>query len=745
MNISNFIEELKRRNILRVVTAYAIAGWLIIQICATTFPYLNFPDWIITAVIIIVIAGFPFAPFFAWIFEWTPDGIKKSEDVEINESVTATTSKKLNTIIISVLSLALIFVVVERVFFAKVSFIEEMKEIEFQSASIAIIPFSDLSPEGNQGYFSDGLSEEMLNGLAKIEDLKVAGRMSSYKFKGQEDDLDGIVKELKVAHILEGSVRKSGNQIRITAKLMDAKNGLNLWSESYDRELTAENIFQIQEDISKQVLQELKVRLLPQERAYFEARPTKDIEAYNLYLEATQLEHNRKASELEEAIEKYKKAITLDPTFAEVYARIAFVYALLHEYGNLPQSELIPLMRENIDQALLLDGNLGRAYHSLAYLYRYTGEYEKALTASERAIELMPNDSRAYTAYRNSLFFTRKYEGIPAAMKKAYEIDPLDPGTANMYARRLVFDEEFEEAESIFDQIIRNYPDFGPAYVEKGQMYRDAPYGRIDKAFELVHQSYQKNRDDLNLINELMNISMDVELLPYAGFLVDQMLELYPNNTSTIIRRLEYLIFKGEFDQAEEVYESALLSIAEDRVSEISRFKAQILEMTKRYDELEIFLKSNVPELFNETPDLSSVPTGAINAYQIILLDNGEGEKANYLAERVCERVDAFIEESGKEVYGVDEYGALIVCALSQRNSEKLSEYVEKLYFELNSKSGWPEQFKISAGTRLIGSQPEIINIQNRIYNDLDLMKGNMIKYLKGEGEWKEEWEIEQN
>lgn len=739
MNFQRLFGELKRRNVFKVATAYAIAGWLIIQVSDTIFPRLGLPDWTVTFVIVLVLIGFPISVLLAWAFELTPDGIEKSNDVEITQSVTNQTGKKLNRIIITILSITVIFLLTERIFFAESTIIDR-DIFEVETASIAVLPFSDLSPEGDQQYFSEGLSEEMLNRLAKVEDLKVAGRMSSYKFKGQEDDLEGIIRELEVRYVLEGSVRKAGNQIRITAKLVDAQTGINAWSESFDRELTAENIFQIQEDISKRVLRELKIRLLPQEELIIEARLTQDIEAYNLYLEATQLEHNRIASELEESIEKYKRAIQLDPTFAEAYARLAFAYALLHEYGNLPQAELIPLMRENIDQALLLDGNLGRAYHSLAYLYRYTGEYEKALTASERAIELMPNDSRAYVAYRNSLFFNQRWDEIQGAMKKAYEIDPLDPGTANMYARGLISDEEFNEAESIFDQIIRNYPDFGPAYVNKGRMFRDTPYGRIDQALELVHKSYQKNRDDLNLMNELMNISMDVELLPYAGHLVDRMLELYPENVSSLRRRLEYLVFIGELEEAERVYDAALPNIAEDRVIEISRFKAQILGITGRYDELETLLTTNYPVLIEEDPDLSSIPAGAINSYQIILLQRGDEKKANELGLKVCNTVNEFLEEYGQKEYGVDEYNALTACALSQRDAVQASEYVEKLYFELNSKSGWPEFFNIGAGGRLTGDHPQLTDIRNRIYEDLDLMKEEMIEYLKAEGEWQEEW-----
>ena len=182
MNLQGIISELKRRNVFRVATAYAIAGWLIIQICATTFPFLNLPEWLITAVIIFVLIGFPLSIIFAWAFELTPEGLRKSKEVDITESVTKTTSKKLNGLIITVLSMAVVFLIVERVFFAEATFIENQSGlVNIETASIAVLPFVNMSSDAENEYFSDGLSEELLNALAKVEDIQVAGRTSSFK------------------------------------------------------------------------------------------------------------------------------------------------------------------------------------------------------------------------------------------------------------------------------------------------------------------------------------------------------------------------------------------------------------------------------------------------------------------------------------------------------------------------------------------------------------------------------------
>ena len=384
MDFRNLIAELKRRNVFRVATAYAIAGWLIIQICATTFPFLKLPEWLITAVIVFVLIGFPLSLIFAWAFELTPEGFKKSKEVEITESVTSRTGKKLNGIIITVLSMAVIFLLVERVFFAEAAFIQNQSEIEFETASIAVLPFVDMSADQDQEYFSDGLSEELLNALAKVEDMKVAGRTSSFKFKGQNENLKLIGDELNVQHILEGSVRKSGNRIRITAQLIKADDGFHLWSETFDRELTATNIFDIQEEISRTVLKELKVRLLDEDEAELDNVPTQDIEAYQAYLRANSFIAERKIDKINLAIDLYKNALNLDPTFSEAYAKLAIAYNLQGYYGNVPFDQVQEQVKENAEKALSINNNEANAYAALGLYYANTFETDKAIEKYEQ-------------------------------------------------------------------------------------------------------------------------------------------------------------------------------------------------------------------------------------------------------------------------------------------------------------------------------------------------------------------------
>lgn len=449
MNIKHFIDELKRRNIFRVVVAYSVAGWLIIQICTATFPYLNLPDWLITAVIVFVLIGFPITLIIAWAFELTPEGFKKSKEVSEEESITHQTGKKINGIIIGTLSAAVVFLLVERVFFAE-STIGNNSKATVENASIAVLPFVNMSSDQENEYFSDGLSEELLNALAKVEDMQVAGRTSSFKFKDQNENITEIGKELGVGHILEGSVRKSGNRVRITAQLIKVEDGYHIWSETYDRQLTSSEIFDIQEEISRAVLNELKVTLFPEDETNLTKIPTSDVEAYQLYLKANQLMANRDINEINLAIELYHDVISMDPAFVEAHSKLAIAYHLQGSYGNVAFEEVQEKTRSYADQALLLDNNSGEAYAALGLYYQNASNLEKARDAFLQSLELNNNQPYVYGWLGNVYFNLGNVEKSYEQYMEMYALDPLAP--LSIYNRALAsWDKKrFEEAEDFF-------------------------------------------------------------------------------------------------------------------------------------------------------------------------------------------------------------------------------------------------------------------------------------------------------
>ena len=281
----SIVRELKRRNVFRVAAAYAVVAWLIIEIAATTFPMLRLPEWTATFVTVLLLIGFPVALIFAWAFEITPEGIKREKDVDRSQSITHLTGRNIDYIIIAALVLALGFFAFDKFVLDPsrdaelVQAATEARTSKMPDKSIAVLAFTDLSPEGDQEYFSDGISEELLNVLAKIPELRVISRSSAFSFKGKNIDTPTIAQRLNVTHLLEGSVRKSGNQVRITAQLIEARSDRHLWSRSWDR--TIDDIFAIQDEIAAEVLEQLELTLLASAPTVEET----DSQAYALYLQ----------------------------------------------------------------------------------------------------------------------------------------------------------------------------------------------------------------------------------------------------------------------------------------------------------------------------------------------------------------------------------------------------------------------------------------------------------------------------
>ena len=314
----NLFGELSRRNVFRVGIAYAVASWVLLQFVDVISQILELPVWAPKLIFLILIIGLVPALIFAWAFELTPEGIKKESEVDRSGSIAPHTGRKLNIVIIGSLVVAVALLVMDRQFSNPAE--ETSVAISDTEKSIAVLPFVNMSSDAEQEFFSDGITEEILNSLASEKSLKVAGRTSSFAFKGRNDDLRRIGEALGVDHILEGSVRKSGAQVRITAQLIQVDNGFHLWSETYDRELT--DVFAIQDEIAKEILKQLRSQLLADEDlvVVVEAKRTNPV-VYDLYLRAKQRIYTRKGSEIQIAMSELDKAIQLDPEYAPAFAQ----------------------------------------------------------------------------------------------------------------------------------------------------------------------------------------------------------------------------------------------------------------------------------------------------------------------------------------------------------------------------------------------------------------------------------------
>jgi TolB-like protein/Tfp pilus assembly protein PilF len=452
----SFFEELKRRNVVRVGVVYLIASWLLAQVADLLLENFQAPDWVIQAVLIVLLVGFPLALIFAWAFELTPEGIKKEKDVDRSQSITSVTGRKLDRAIIVVLVVALSYFIYESRFSATDEGEAALAESETSAApakSIAVLPFVNMSSDTEQEYFSDGISEEILNSLAKIKELKVAGRTSSFAFKGQNQDLRQIGDTLGVEHILEGSVRKAGAKVRITAQLIQVDDGFHLWSETYDRELN--DVFAIQDEIATAILVQLKAHLLEGEQIVI-ASPVAHSEAYDLYLLAKQRIYERTRPSLESAAELLDKAIAIDPEYAPAFAQRGITAMLLcdRQYGILPHEQSQTQAKLYLDQALRLDPQQPEGLAGMGLYYtNEPGRTDEAIQSLEQALAINPALINASNWLQVAYSDAVKLAESMQILEKMYERDPLyRPGIANLnnvYVERM----ELDKARAMIEHV----------------------------------------------------------------------------------------------------------------------------------------------------------------------------------------------------------------------------------------------------------------------------------------------------
>jgi serine/threonine-protein kinase len=487
----NLLTELKRRNVFRVAIVYIVVGWLTLQVAETTLPAFDIPSWVLRAVVILLILGFPFALIFAWAFEITPEGLKKEKDVDRSQSITTHTGRKLDFMIIGALVIAVAFLLVDKLVLtgsedevAQVSAPDQATETSAKTPekSIAVLPFVNMSGDVENEYFSDGLSEELLNVLAKIPDLKVAGRTSSFQFKGENKDLRQIGKQLGVAHVLEGSVRQSGIKVRITAQLIDTDTGFHLWSETFDRELN--DIFAIQDEISASVAAALKVTLLGAgETTLAETHGTENIEAYNAFLQGRYFYQHETFENLEKAIGFLERAIELDPAFAAAHAELSLVQQRwVGGYPDSPEFTTgMPIARESAERALALDDNLPEAHIALAMIHgMYDWDWKAQEREVRRALELDPSNIFALNELAGVHNLWGRFDEAAAVARRALELDPLSLKLIEKFGDSLIGAGRYKEALAAY----RRGQEIAPAIarVNTNIGYALMLLGRFDEA-----------------------------------------------------------------------------------------------------------------------------------------------------------------------------------------------------------------------------------------------------------------------
>jgi TolB-like protein len=419
--------ELKRRNVLRAAALYVGAAWALSQGLAQLLPVFDIPNWVTRWFVIAAITGFPFAMLFAWFYELTPQGIKLESEVETSQSITRYTGRKLDRLIIGVLGLAVVLLVVNIfVPHRDASPVAAVATVAIPAKSIAVMPFADLSPSHDQEYFSDGMAEEILNALARIKALKVVGRGSSFQFKGRSANSAQIGAELGVAHLLEGSVRKQGEQLRITAMLAQTSDGVQQWSKTYDGKLA--DVFDLQETCARDIATQLKVVLAGDDgEQRLVDKTTDNADAYALFVEAQTLVNHRVGDSLPRAIALLQKATALDPKFARAWSKLAVAYAVMAQYVGGDWRANWKASDQAARNALALDPNIAETYAALSYNEFSQRHYLGMVDPMNRALQLEPEDVASNYWSANELAAMGRTRDAEAQIDAILPNDPANP------------------------------------------------------------------------------------------------------------------------------------------------------------------------------------------------------------------------------------------------------------------------------------------------------------------------------
>src|SRR5437660_6692920 len=453
MNPKTFFGELKRRNLYMVALAYIVAGWALAQGIAQVFPVFDVPNWVVRLIVFLIVIGFPIALIFAWAFEITPEGLKRAEEADaMPRSARPTNRTWIYIVVVGVaISVAL--------FFLGRYTAGTRTTSSGGKKSIAVLPFASVSGDKNDAYFADGVQDQILTNLAKLSDLKVISHTSVRQYKtGAERNIREIGRQLGVAYIMEGSVQRARDRLRINAQLIDARTDTHVWAETYDR--TAADLFAIQSELAESIVTQLKAKLSPQQKAEIEERPTQDLDAFELYLRAkpsidSYLNSTDVREALLQAVKSLDEAIKRDPNFISAYCYAARANDLLFFFDLDPTPDRVSLADTAVKAALRLRPDSAEAHFARAdYLFRCLRDYDRAMEELAIARPGLPNSTPFFIL---SGYINRRRDHFHEAERDfstAFALDPRNPNAYNLLADTYVLERRFPEAVHVYDNVL---------------------------------------------------------------------------------------------------------------------------------------------------------------------------------------------------------------------------------------------------------------------------------------------------
>ena len=512
MDLKRFIAEIQRRRVARIAGVYAVVGWVVIQVVATVFPLLNIADVVARVVVLMIALGFPVVVALAWVFDFTPQGIQRTDPLP--ESVTPRPDSRAYGRALGFFGIGIL---VSLVAFAALSRVRADRQ-EGSAAgirSIAVLPFVDLSENRDQSYFTDGISEEVLNRLAQIPDLRVPARTSSFAFRGAALDVSEISRRLKVESLLEGSVRREGNSVRVTVRLIDAHTQDKLWSNEYEKQMSS--VFAIQDEIATDIVEALKLQIHAQPGvAEGEQDINADPAAVDDYMKGLALWNRRTEPVLRQAIGYFERAIAKDPDFALGFAMVAQSYAVLPAYGNFPVFEASTKGQAAAARALELNPSQPEAYAALGQIRQnFEWDFESAERSYRRAILFNNGYATAHQWRAEALMFLGNVEESRKEIDNALDLDPASPAALHVKAYQHITRREYGAANRILDRLLAASPEFPLALVSKASVA--IMTGQFDVARAMVRRYAREDRTFAAALDAMVSAASDERQRPAAA------------------------------------------------------------------------------------------------------------------------------------------------------------------------------------------------------------------------------------
>jgi len=716
----SFIQELKRRNVFRVAAIYLIVSWLLIQVGDVMFPALRLPEWTTSMLVAFLLLGFPIALILSWAYEATPEGIKRTSDVAPDESITDLTGRKINYFIIGILAITVIFLGA-RELLRDESLPSNSPAI--RDKSIAVLPFANRSAaEENAEFFAAGVHDELLTLLSKIGGIKVISR-TSVESLSDGLSIPEIGALLGVATVLEGQVQRAGNTLRINVQLINVAEEDHLWATTYDRELTAGNIFEVQSEIARTIAASLHAELSESDENLLDAVPTENTEALRFYMLGQQLAGHSSFESERRAAGYLEQAVALDPNYADAWAALAAAHAAMLQTGMISLDQFIEVAKPAVSKALQINDQLAEAHAQQGNLHWRSGNIDKAESSFERALELAPGDSSSLFAYGTFLRITGRPQEAIAVLERALDADPLSlsilfevgkaemyighPQRTKMYAQRAL---EID-ADAIYGNVAMLQAHFW--------------MGRYDLSWPWFIKILELDPEDFESIAHTALLAENIGAPEWADRYMELARSIGPNEP--VVFKCDAIIFthRGQHDKAFAVASRALDDDLDDRWNSDMILLRVIRDHALRGGDYENALaryQQRRPELFDANPVISVDNVGIAADLALLLRRSGEPDAANAL-------IDAGLSWYRKtQVPGV--YGRLlniVYIELLALNAEK-----EAALLELRTAidQGWRAGARWSLndeGLASLRGEPEftaiIIEVENDMVTQLEAIK----------------------